>query len=203
MTSIQFQIQFVPNITHSFCEELLSLDPPFELSLSINELISSSPKSRPLSKHLKDRDLHKPPRPCNPFILYRRNFQASLTSTNFQAGLTPTNDISIASIQAVQSWEQEPAYTHYYFYIMSKAAQEVHSKRFENYQYRPQKKDNSRISRSNNNTKNNSNHDLPLDGSSPAFCSTEYHNNPMDEEDAIAYKMFLQYTMSTDFVQSK
>ncbi|GBC01400.1 hypothetical protein RclHR1_04180007 [Rhizophagus clarus] len=101
-------------------------NPPCELHLNVDDLLSSSSKSK---KHD-----HKPPRSQNPYILYRRN------QSKRRERLGLTNSLGAASKEISEMWRNESPETKKFFQILAAEGDRRHRLRYPDYKYDPIRK---------------------------------------------------------------
>ncbi|CAG8678373.1 1235_t:CDS:1, partial [Paraglomus brasilianum] len=107
-------------------ERNLLNNPPYALNIPLRSL--TNPKRR-------NRNL-KPPRPSNPWILFRTNFANMLRS------LYPENSYSIQDVSrmASEDWQNQPIIVKHYFNTLAKFALQRHKETYSGYVYRPRPK---------------------------------------------------------------
>ncbi|CAG8610202.1 8208_t:CDS:1, partial [Scutellospora calospora] len=119
---------------HSFYDKLLTMSPPIELFMTVDELTSPAYNSRRAKQYRKNPSSITPPRPPNGFVLYRKNCYAEIKLTG-----TKTKNENVSSL-ASQRWKENPQ-IHYYFEIAAEAAKERHNLLYPGYKYSPKRKD--------------------------------------------------------------
>ncbi|KAG9289924.1 hypothetical protein G9A89_010230 [Geosiphon pyriformis] len=104
----------------------LLLNPPYALTLPFKQLIK--PSSNP-------RRLNPPPRPANPFLIFRRNFMAKIKSSMSPTDILPP--IGRISQLASESWKQQPLDVIDYFYSLANLAKKEHLRLYPDYIFNP------------------------------------------------------------------
>ncbi|CAG8601999.1 10386_t:CDS:1, partial [Cetraspora pellucida] len=142
LMTISGEIQFPLNISskmrisksfdeNSFYDELFRMS-PYPLFVKIEELILTPRHSRKAEKHCNNPDSSSPPRPRNPFLLFRKNFSAKLKKEG--------KNLKNAEISklAGQEWRNHQD-VHWFFKILENLAEENHNRSYPNYKFSPKR----------------------------------------------------------------
>ncbi|CAG8548227.1 9549_t:CDS:1 [Ambispora gerdemannii] len=106
---------------------------PYQLSLSINELTKSAIKKR--------FDFDKPPRPQNSWIIFRRDYEASLRCRSPDV----KQEVKRTAQECSLVWRQLSSEVKHFFKILEKIACENHKRIYPNYKYKPKNAKDSNI----------------------------------------------------------
>ncbi|CAG8439414.1 1790_t:CDS:2 [Ambispora gerdemannii] len=140
------------NFSHVLSEIISTLDPAThnkilqQTKLSIEELIKPKGKFRN----------GVPPRPQNPWVIYRKDLQAKLVA---EQGAEIEFGARVGSISrmASEKWNVEPQEVKQVYEIIAEVAKRVHEQMFPNYKYKPRRKgNNSGFSRRSSSASDNS-----------------------------------------------
>ncbi|GBC03233.1 hypothetical protein RclHR1_05020010 [Rhizophagus clarus] len=98
--------------------------PPYQLTLPLDDLVNSPPKSNGTI-----------PRPKNSFIIFRNDYSARIK--------TQSSNMTVAKISRIvsQAWKNQPASVLQFFEILSMVSYQRHRNMYPNYKYAPQKKE--------------------------------------------------------------
>ncbi|RHZ75668.1 hypothetical protein Glove_212g167 [Diversispora epigaea] len=122
------QIIFHNDVLVSKLDHSLLRNPPYELTLTIEELTKPSPRD----KNEEDSD-NKVPRPPNGFILYRKDFGAKVKLTQ------PKLRVQDISKMSSKEWQKEDPLVKSFFKILAEIQGENHNKEYPDYKYNPKK----------------------------------------------------------------
>ncbi|CAG8501347.1 3151_t:CDS:1 [Paraglomus brasilianum] len=123
------QLDWFKGITYE--EFLILLDPPYDLSMSFEELFAPSKKRR---------DSKTPPRPLNSWIIFNRDFTVKYKNSD-DAG---NKDGRRLATSASKAWKEKSQEQTEYFNILAKIAENLHNILYPDYRYDPScKTDNS------------------------------------------------------------
>ncbi|CAG8522183.1 12015_t:CDS:1 [Ambispora gerdemannii] len=117
--------------TLSECEKKMLRDPPYKLSLSMDELLAPAKRTR---KNKKDSNN---PRQQNKWIIFRKDYEAKLRLLNPNA----TYKIQDISKEYGAEWRSQPSEVNKYFDLLQRIAFEKHKLAYPNYKYSPKKKE--------------------------------------------------------------
>ncbi|CAG8439089.1 9262_t:CDS:1 [Funneliformis caledonium] len=106
--------------------------PPYQLTLSIRDLLSTARKNRKNKNKSKD----KIPRPQNAWVLFRKDYEANQRMRFPDKALKMKN----VSIDAGKMWRKQPVKVKRYFEILSRLAHDQHKRLYPDYKYTPKKK---------------------------------------------------------------
>ncbi|CAG8593357.1 10627_t:CDS:2 [Ambispora gerdemannii] len=114
-------------------ERKLLNEPPYDLTLTIEELTKPANKKRDNSDY--------PPRPQNSWIIFRKDYEASLhyCSPNVRQEVKRTTQ------ECSLMWRQLSSEVKHYFKILEKIACENHKRIYPNYKYKPRNAKDSNI----------------------------------------------------------
>ncbi|CAG8479162.1 1759_t:CDS:1 [Paraglomus occultum] len=115
-------------------ERKLLANPPYVLTMSLDDLVGNKCKNRGMKKLY-------PPRPQNAWIIFRKNFESE-----FRSRYPNSNVLEISKI-AGANWKNQPRLVKTYFETLSKLARQQHKHDYPSYTYVPrrQKLDRSEI----------------------------------------------------------
>jgi hypothetical protein len=114
-------------ITQSDFQQVIQ-NPPCELYLDVDNLLSSSSKSKKCE--------YKPPRSQNSYILYRRN------ESKRRKRLGLNDDLGKTSKEISEMWRKESPKIKNFFQILAAESDRRHRLKFPNYKYDPRRKSN-------------------------------------------------------------
>src|SRR5438045_2249014 len=106
----------------------------YPLNLEMDTLLTNSVTNRRHKKMQKIRG--NPPRPLNPYILYRRDKMASPEFKNRPAKDKRAKDISK---EIANCWNSETNEIKKFFYALARIAEKKHGEKFKNYEYKKPK----------------------------------------------------------------
>ncbi|CAI2170239.1 10288_t:CDS:1 [Funneliformis geosporum] len=106
--------------------------PPYQLTLSIRDLLSSARKNRKNKNKSKD----KIPRPQNAWVLFRKDYEANQRMRFPDKSLKMKN----VSTDAGKVWRKQSPKVKRYFEILSRLAHDQHKILYPDYKYTPKKK---------------------------------------------------------------
>jgi len=109
-------------------DEEIILFTKYEFTLSVQVLLANSRKNR------RPRRNSGPPRPQNPFILYRRD-KVKKYENEF-AGLKS----SVVSQKVAEMWNNETLEVKHLFEALARLSEKVHMQEYRDYKYKPRKK---------------------------------------------------------------
>ncbi|KAG9304955.1 hypothetical protein G9A89_003124 [Geosiphon pyriformis] len=123
---------------------MLLQDPPYKLTLPINELLAPAKRTRKINKKLAQtggltEEDEKPPRPQNGWVIFRKDYEAKLRELNPEE----TYKIQDISKTAGPVWRDQSEKVKKYFEVLQRVALEKHKAMYPNYKYMPKKKDQS------------------------------------------------------------
>ncbi|CAG8471321.1 7622_t:CDS:2 [Diversispora eburnea] len=133
------QIIFHNDVLVSKLDHSLLRNPPYKLTLTIEELTKPS--------HREEDSDNKVPRPPNGFILYRKNFGAKVKLTQ------PKLRVQDISKMSSKEWQKEDPLVKSFFKILAEIQGENHNKEYPDYKYNPKKNIENRKSRINKRTR--------------------------------------------------
>ncbi|CAG8782848.1 21290_t:CDS:1 [Cetraspora pellucida] len=113
-------------------EHALLQNPPYQLTLSLNELLSPARKNR----KNKSKPENKIPRPQNAWVLFRKDYEANQRMRFPDKALKMKN----VSTDAGDVWRNQPSKVKRFFEILSRLAHEQHKALYPGYKYTPKKK---------------------------------------------------------------
>lgn len=113
-------------------ENLLINDPPYNLTLSLKDLLSPAKKTR----RNKNKPDDKVPRPQNAWVLFRKDYEAN-QRVNFPDKALKMKNVST---DAGEVWRNHPVKVKRYFETLSRLAHAQHKILYPNYKYSPKKK---------------------------------------------------------------
>ncbi|CAG8556207.1 4946_t:CDS:1 [Dentiscutata erythropus] len=125
MANTQQYLIYVNELPNSSEISSLLSQPPYELTLSVEELTKA-----PIIKNRFD----KIPRPSNAFMIYRRNYAAEMHLMHLAAQTTKT------STKVAKSWEKESELVKKFFKVLSLIAERNHSLMYPSYKFQPKSK---------------------------------------------------------------
>ncbi|CAG8544503.1 1604_t:CDS:2 [Ambispora gerdemannii] len=97
-------------------------DPPYKLTLSIDELLAPAKKTRKNKRPKDSNSLEKPPRPQNGWVIFRKDYEAKLRLLNPNA----TYKIQDISKECGVEWRSQPSEVKKYFDLLQRIAFEKH-----------------------------------------------------------------------------
>ncbi|CAG8512393.1 8707_t:CDS:1 [Paraglomus occultum] len=109
---------------HNPFERHLLLNPPYALSLPLKELLEPARKTSALP----------PPRPMNPWIIFRKDLEGQLRFFNSERPRSMKETSATASFL----WKNQPR-VKLYFTVLAKLAEKIHKDVYPDYCYRPSK----------------------------------------------------------------
>ncbi|CAG8548162.1 14376_t:CDS:1 [Acaulospora colombiana] len=121
------QLVFHDDILGSKLDHELIRNPPYELTLTIEEL--TKPSNRKRGEH--DSLELKVPRPPNGYILYRKDFWARIKLAQ------PNLRVQDVSKMSAQQWEKESCRVKLFFKILAEIQGENHNRKYPGYKYNP------------------------------------------------------------------
>src|SRR6266498_888071 len=113
-------------------ENSLIKNPPYQLTLPLEELLFPARKNR----KNKNKPQGKIPRPQNAWVLFRKDYEANQRMRFPDKALKMKN----VSTDAGEVWRKQSTKVKRYFEILSRLAHEQHKKLYPNYKYTPKKK---------------------------------------------------------------
>src|SRR6266542_1394420 len=113
-------------------ENLLINNPPYQLTLSLKDLLSPARKFRKNKTKSDD----KIPRPQNAWVLFRKDYEANQRVSFPDKALKMKN----VSTDAGEVWRKQSTKVKRYFEMLARLAHEQHKKLYPNYKYTPKKK---------------------------------------------------------------
>ncbi|CAG8702165.1 5810_t:CDS:1 [Gigaspora margarita] len=113
-------------------EHALLQNPPYQLTLSLSELLSPARKNR----KNKSKPENKIPRPQNAWVLFRKDYEANQRMRFPDKALKMKN----VSTDAGDVWRNQPSKVKRFFEILSRLAHEQHKALYPGYKYTPKKK---------------------------------------------------------------
>ncbi|CAG8573239.1 10813_t:CDS:1 [Acaulospora morrowiae] len=142
---------FHDDVLDSKLEHELLRNPPYELTLTIEELTKPSDKKRCKKDSLE----LKVPRPPNGYILYRKDFGAKIKLTQ------PNLKVQDISKMSSEHWKKEDSMVKLFFKILAEIQGENHNKQYPGYKYNP-RSDRRNGKRCRSKSKRKVNRDAPL-----------------------------------------
>src|SRR4051794_13117241 len=108
----------------------LTIDPPYQLTLTIEELLAPSKRKSNSSKS-------PPPRPQNVFILFKKDLTARLKRE--KPSFAKKLQLSDSSKIAKSVWDTQPSEVKQFFQVLYFACVEKHKEMYPNYKYCPKR----------------------------------------------------------------
>ncbi|CAG8560372.1 3133_t:CDS:1 [Diversispora eburnea] len=127
------QLTILNDLKFDNVEEMLK-NPPYQLFLSIDELISPSKNSRASKKF--EKKIRGPPRPLNDYFIFRKNFEVYIRSQ--QNAISATNVGNVSRFASCE-WKKQPPTVKLFFKFLAEMAKNKHKEMFPGFKYNPKR----------------------------------------------------------------